>query len=143
MKPGDDLYLKAREILRGNPELGKKRLAMMLGVKTPTSRRLQERYRGEVQGHNSGHPVYERVRKAPPQPNSNGRRHGQVRTGLSRFRDVQQHSVSQGVGPGITEKRSTPETVAAHSNISLPSLVTRLSSASRSRRISRANCRTR
>jgi hypothetical protein len=63
MKPGDDLYLKAREILRGNPELGKKRLAMMLGVKTPTSRRLQERYRGEVQGHNSSNPVYERVRK--------------------------------------------------------------------------------
>ena len=40
MKPGEDLYPKAREILRGEPTMGKKRLAVKLGVKTPTSRRL-------------------------------------------------------------------------------------------------------
>ncbi|HXT13122.1 MAG TPA: hypothetical protein VN873_16305 [Candidatus Angelobacter sp.] len=58
----DDLYQKARELLRRNPEMGKKKLGDLLGVKTPTSRRLIERYRGETSGHNAGHPVYERVR---------------------------------------------------------------------------------
>lgn len=42
--------------------MGKARLAALLGVKTPTSRRLRERWRGETQGH-STHPDYVRVRK--------------------------------------------------------------------------------
>jgi len=58
----DDLYLKAREWLRQSPGIGKKKLGDLLGVKTPTSRRLLERFRGETLGHNDGHPVYERVR---------------------------------------------------------------------------------
>jgi len=62
MKPGDDLYLKARGILRGEPAMGKKRLADRLGVKTPTSRRLIWRFRGETQGHSTD-PVYQNVRK--------------------------------------------------------------------------------
>jgi hypothetical protein len=62
MKPSEDIYPKAREILRGEPTMGKKRLAVKLGVKTPTSRRLMERFRGETQGHNND-PVYQRVRK--------------------------------------------------------------------------------
>lgn len=59
----DDLYQKARDLIRKNPEFGKKRLGDLLGVKTPTSRRLIERFRGETAGHNNGHPVYERVRE--------------------------------------------------------------------------------
>ena len=62
MKPSEDIYPKAREILRGEPTMGKKRLAVKLGVKTPTLRRLMERFRGETQGHNND-PVYQRVRK--------------------------------------------------------------------------------
>jgi len=42
--------------------MGKKRLADRLGVKTPTSRRLIWRFRGETQGHSSD-PVYQNVRK--------------------------------------------------------------------------------
>jgi hypothetical protein len=62
MNPPGDLYLRAREILRAEPGMGKKRLAMRLGVKTPTSRRFMERFRGETQGHSSD-PMYQRVRQ--------------------------------------------------------------------------------
>ena len=40
MKPGQDTYPKARKILRGEPTMGRKRLAVQLGVKRLTSRRL-------------------------------------------------------------------------------------------------------
>lgn len=56
----DVLYARARQILQANPGMGKKKLAGLVGVKTPTSRRLIERYRGETQGH-SQHPDYQRV----------------------------------------------------------------------------------
>lgn len=62
MKPGDDIYLLAREILRGEPNMGKKRLADRLGVKTPTSRRLLWRFRGETEGH-CDEPVYQKACK--------------------------------------------------------------------------------
>ncbi len=62
MKPNEDIYAKAREILLAEPTMGKKRLAVKLGVKTPTSRRLMERFRGETQGHNNDS-VYQRVRQ--------------------------------------------------------------------------------
>ena len=42
--------------------MGKQRLARLLGVRTPTSRRLQERFRGETQGHGT-HPDCVRVRQ--------------------------------------------------------------------------------
>ena len=61
MKPYD-LYSRAREILRAEPTMGKKRLADKLGIRTPTSRRLLWRFRGETQGH-SPDPEYQRVRK--------------------------------------------------------------------------------
>ena len=58
----DPLYVQARQILQAQPEIGKARLAALLGVKTPTSRRLRERWRGETQGH-STHPDYVRVQQ--------------------------------------------------------------------------------
>ncbi|HXP60431.1 MAG TPA: hypothetical protein VN829_08070 [Dongiaceae bacterium] len=61
-KQNTDLYGRAREILRAEPTMGKGRLAKMLGVKTPCSRRLIHRFRGETQGH-SNDPVYAQVRQ--------------------------------------------------------------------------------
>ena len=58
----DPLYVRARQILQAQPEIGKARLAALLGIKTPTSRRLRERWRGETQGH-STHPDYVRVQE--------------------------------------------------------------------------------
>jgi hypothetical protein len=58
----DPLYVRARQILQAQPEIGKARLAALLGVKTPTSRRLRERWWGETQGH-STHPNYVRVQQ--------------------------------------------------------------------------------
>ena len=62
MEQNDSLYERARQILQGEPEMGKKRLADRLGVRTPTSRRLLHRFRGETQGH-SNDPAYQKVRK--------------------------------------------------------------------------------
>jgi len=53
----DQLYSEARRILQANPGMGKGKLAHLLGIKTPTSRRLLERYRGETEGHGT-HPDY-------------------------------------------------------------------------------------
>jgi hypothetical protein len=61
MEQNDSLYKRARQILQGEPEMGKQRLADRLGVRTPTSRRLLHRFRGEIQGH-SQDPVYQKVR---------------------------------------------------------------------------------
>jgi hypothetical protein len=61
-KQNTDLYQKAREILRAEPTMGKGRLAKSLGVKTPCSRRLIHRFRGETLGH-SNDPVYAQVRQ--------------------------------------------------------------------------------
>src|ERR1017187_8634659 len=58
----DTLYERARELLRAHPGLGKQRLADMLGVKTPTSRKLMHRYRGETEGP-SEDPLYQRFRQ--------------------------------------------------------------------------------
>lgn len=57
----DPLYARARQLLLQQPDMGKAKLAAALGVKTPTSRRLRERFRGETQGHNLGNPDYCRV----------------------------------------------------------------------------------
>ncbi len=57
-----DLYAQTVPILRANPTMGKKKLAHQLGIKTPTARRLIERYRGETQGHGT-HPDYLRVQQ--------------------------------------------------------------------------------
>jgi hypothetical protein len=56
-----DLYEKARDLLRAQPQLGKNRLGAMLGVKAPTARRLRERFRGETLGH-SHDPDYQCLR---------------------------------------------------------------------------------
>jgi hypothetical protein len=61
MEQNDSLYERARQILQGEPEMGKKRLADRLGVRTPTSRRLLHRFRGETQGH-SNDQAYQKVR---------------------------------------------------------------------------------
>ncbi|HEY9173180.1 MAG TPA: TraM recognition domain-containing protein [Verrucomicrobiae bacterium] len=68
-----DLYAQTVPLLRANPTMGKKKLALQLGIKTPTARRLLERYRGETQGPGT-HPDYLRVQQvknrhpdAPPQ----------------------------------------------------------------------------
>jgi hypothetical protein len=58
----DPLYAHAREILKAQPEIGKARLAALLGVKTPTSRRLRERWWRETQG-DSTHLDYVRVKQ--------------------------------------------------------------------------------
>lgn len=47
----DRLYEQARELLRQEPEMGKKTLAARLGVHPPVGRRLKERFRGEREGH--------------------------------------------------------------------------------------------
>jgi hypothetical protein len=62
MEQNDSLYERARQLLREEPGMGKKRLADRLGVRTPTSRRLLHRYRGETQGH-SKDVVYQKVRQ--------------------------------------------------------------------------------
>jgi hypothetical protein len=56
----DPLYARAKQILSGSPIMGKGKLARLLGIKTPTSRRLIERWRGETQGHSTD-PNYVRV----------------------------------------------------------------------------------
>ena len=62
MEQSESLYERARQILQGEPGMGKQRLADRLGVRTPTSRRLLHRFRGETQGH-SNDPTYQKVRK--------------------------------------------------------------------------------
>jgi calcineurin-like phosphoesterase family protein len=55
----DQIYIKARTLLVANPELGKKKLADLLGVHAPMGRRLKERYKGEIEGHRTD-PEYQR-----------------------------------------------------------------------------------
>lgn len=59
--PDDPLYEQAKKILAAQPDIGKKRLGVMLGIREPSSRLRIVRYRGETQGH-STHPDYLRVR---------------------------------------------------------------------------------
>lgn len=67
MKP-ETLYQKARAILRGEPGMGKKRLAERLGITTPTSRRLLWRFRGELEGHlnDSSYQAVRHLKEANP-----------------------------------------------------------------------------
>jgi len=58
----DPLYDRARQILAANLGMGKGKLATLLGVRTPTSRRLLERWRGETMSHGT-HPDCVRVRR--------------------------------------------------------------------------------
>ena len=60
LQPIDPLYERAKLVLRVEPDMGKKRLAQALGVRTPTSRLLRERFWGETRGH-SIDPIYQRV----------------------------------------------------------------------------------
>jgi hypothetical protein len=55
-----DLYSQAKNVI--TPGMGKKKLADLLGIKTPTARRLLERFRGETQGH-CNDPVYRQVQR--------------------------------------------------------------------------------
>jgi hypothetical protein len=64
--PDDPLYEKAKTILAANPDIGKNKLGLLLGVKAPSSRLRIVRYRGETQGHNT-HPDYVRVRQLKEQ----------------------------------------------------------------------------
>src|ERR1039457_2183555 len=47
----DQLYVRARQLLLENPDLGKKPLAASLNIHPPMARRLKERFRGEREGH--------------------------------------------------------------------------------------------
>lgn len=47
----DQNYLQARALLQANPELGKKKLALALGVHPPMARIFKQRYLGETEGH--------------------------------------------------------------------------------------------
>jgi hypothetical protein len=47
----DQTYLQARALLQANPELGKKKLAIALGVHPPMGRIFKQRYLGETEGH--------------------------------------------------------------------------------------------
>jgi len=47
----DQTYLQARAMLQANPELGKKKLALALGVHPPMGRIFKQRYLGETEGH--------------------------------------------------------------------------------------------
>lgn len=58
----ESLYQKARALLLAHPEMGKQKLASLLGVKTPTTRRFKYRFRGETEGHDAD-PVYLKVRQ--------------------------------------------------------------------------------
>jgi hypothetical protein len=49
----DPLYEEARRIIIANPDIGKKRLGVLLGIRAPSARRRIERYRGETQGHST------------------------------------------------------------------------------------------
>ncbi|KAF0178525.1 MAG: Icc family phosphohydrolase phage protein [Limisphaerales bacterium] len=68
------LYPTAKQFLQLHPTAGKGRLAAHLNIKTPSARRLIERYRGETQGHGTD-PDYFRVRQlkqAQPQLGAHG-----------------------------------------------------------------------
>ena len=60
--PDDPLYEQAKKILASQPDIGKKKLGILLGVKPPSSRLRIVRYRGETEGH-STHPDYVRLRQ--------------------------------------------------------------------------------
>jgi hypothetical protein len=47
----DQTYLQARALLLANPELGKKKLAIALGVHPPMGRIFKQRFMGETEGH--------------------------------------------------------------------------------------------
>src|SRR5208283_5337798 len=60
LQPNDPLYERAKLVLQAEPDMGKKRLAVALGIRTPTSRLLRERFWGETRGH-SNDPTYQRL----------------------------------------------------------------------------------
>jgi len=60
LQPNDPLYERAKLLLQADPDMGKKRLAQALDVRTPTSRLLRERFWGETRGHSTD-PTYQRV----------------------------------------------------------------------------------
>lgn len=58
----DQIYIKARPHIAGNPEISKGKLARLLGIHVPMARRLKERYRGEILGHRTD-PEYQEFLK--------------------------------------------------------------------------------
>lgn len=64
---GNPLYAQASQLLQANPGMGKGKLAKSLAIKTPTARRLIERYRGQTQGPNRANPDYVRVEQLKQQ----------------------------------------------------------------------------
>ncbi len=109
----DSLYERARDLLRANPDWGKKRLGDAVGVKTPTSRRLIHRYRGETAGHNEGDPIYQRVRELREKnPDYGAQRIAEelritvdhALLHLARFRGAQEHGKSSNSVPNSVTK---------------------------------------
>ena len=80
--PQGSLYDRAKQLLNQHPDMGKARLANLLGVKTPTSRLLRERWRGETNGH-SQHPDYLRVKQLKDQNPEWGPHKTSQQTGLT------------------------------------------------------------
>jgi hypothetical protein len=125
MKTGDDIYARAREILSGEPTMGKKRLADRLGIKTPTSRRLIWRFRGETQGHSTD-PVYLSVRTLKDEnPEWGPRRIAQelhisedhAMMYLARWMGAQQFQSKPGTSAGQPTTATTPEAPHAGSTL--------------------------
>jgi hypothetical protein len=95
-----DLYLRAKKVIK--PGMGKQKLAFLLGVETPTARRLLQRYRGETEGHSTD-PVYRRVRRLKEtHPEWGGLRiaqqlgitHNKARLWLARYRGALQYTAA-------------------------------------------------
>ncbi len=100
----DPLYVQARQILAANPGMGKGKLANLLGVRTPTSRRLIHRYLGETQGHASD-PQYAQDRQLlDNNPGWGANRLAQTmsipldraKVIVARYRGAQAHQAAQG-----------------------------------------------
>ena len=123
----DYLYDQAVLQLQQNPHLGKGLLARHLGVKTPTARRLIERYRGETTGHSQA-PDYLQVRQhklAHPEWSAatisaaSGLTRDKVRLHLARLLGAQAFTgpaapVASGVTSPFAVKGCQPGSLAGH-----------------------------
>ena len=56
--PDNEIYERAKPLIKANPAIGKNALSAALGIHAPMARRLKERYRGEIDGH-SVDPLYQ------------------------------------------------------------------------------------
>lgn len=124
-----DLYAEARPLLLADPELGKKRLALELGIHPPMARCLKERFRGEQQEHRTD-PTYQLFLKLKAQnPNwgasrvaqAMGIKHDIARLMLARFAGAVVHQAGS-ITPTATTVSPTPGPVTSPEEETLPPL---------------------